>query len=140
MVVGGLRGAIAFAMVAEYSGPYNRRYYDCVVLVIVFTTLVQVALLPPLSQGIVAKPLVSALHLQKDRERNPRIRDVQRFEAFQRSLGESSQPAVRRPEAPRSHPSPLSSPGPPTAAGGSGWSSTSSPPWSPRKATCSPPS
>ena len=108
MVVGGLRGAIAFAMVAEYSGPYNRRYYDCVVLVIVFTTLVQVPLLSPPPQGIVAKPLVSALHLRKDKERNPRIRDVQRFEAFQRSLGDSlvggstrGVLATRRPEAPR---------------------------------------
>ena len=37
------RGAIAFAMVAEYEGPYNKRFYDCVIVVILFTTLVQVA-------------------------------------------------------------------------------------------------
>ena len=36
------RGAIAFAMVAEYDGPYNKRFYDCTILVILFTTLVQV--------------------------------------------------------------------------------------------------
>ena len=38
-----LRGAIAFAMVAEYDGPYNARFYDCVIVVVLFTTLVQVA-------------------------------------------------------------------------------------------------
>ena len=37
-----LRGAIAFAMVAEYDGPYNARFYDCVIVVVLFTTLVQV--------------------------------------------------------------------------------------------------
>ena len=40
-----LRGAIAFAMVAEYDGPYNKRFYDCTILVILFTTLVQVGFL-----------------------------------------------------------------------------------------------
>ena len=30
-------------MVAEYEGPYNKRFYDCVIVVILFTTLVQVA-------------------------------------------------------------------------------------------------
>jgi len=59
MVVGGLRVAIAFAMVAEYDGPHNKRFYDCTFLVILFTTLVQ---------GIVAKPLVETL--KKDKERN----------------------------------------------------------------------
>ena len=29
-------------MVAEYDGPYNKRFYDCTILVILFTTLVQV--------------------------------------------------------------------------------------------------
>ena len=29
-------------MVAEYEGPYNKRFYDCVIVVILFTTLVQV--------------------------------------------------------------------------------------------------
>ena len=38
-----LRGAIAFA--AEYDGPYNKRFYDCTILVILFTTLVQVGFL-----------------------------------------------------------------------------------------------
>ena len=37
-----LRGAIAFAMVAEYDGPYSARFYDCVIVVVLFTTLVQV--------------------------------------------------------------------------------------------------
>jgi len=77
MVVGGLRGAIAFAMVAEYDGPYNRRFYDCTILVILFTTLVQ---------GIVAKPLVEALQLKKDRERNPKIRETQMFQEFQQAV------------------------------------------------------
>ena len=40
-----LRGAIAFAMVSEYDGPYNKRFYDCTILVILFTTLVQVGFL-----------------------------------------------------------------------------------------------
>ena len=32
-------------MVAEYDGPYNKRFYDSTILVILFTTLVQVGLL-----------------------------------------------------------------------------------------------
>ena len=30
-------------MVAEYDGPYSARFYDCVIVVVLFTTLVQVA-------------------------------------------------------------------------------------------------
>jgi len=81
MVVGGLRGAIAFAMVAEYDGPYNKRFYDCTILVILFTTLVQ---------GIVAKPLVETLRLKKDKERNPRIRETQMFQEFQHAVKDPS--------------------------------------------------
>ena len=32
-------------MVSEYDGPYNKRFYDCTILVILFTTLVQVGFL-----------------------------------------------------------------------------------------------
>jgi hypothetical protein len=41
-VVGGLRGAIGVAMVADYVGPFSKMYYDCVVFVVVISTLVQV--------------------------------------------------------------------------------------------------
>ena len=40
-------------------------------------------------QGIVAKPLVETLRLKKNRERNPKIRETQRFQ-------ESRKMALRR--------------------------------------------
>ena len=83
-------------MVAEYEGPYNKRFYDCVIVVILFTTLVQVAkklsrltlslTLTNYLQGIVAKPLVEALELKKDKERNPKIRETQLFQEFQKNI------------------------------------------------------
>ena len=81
-------------MVSEYDGPYNKRFYDCTILVILFTTLVQVGFLTCFSlffdltflQGIVAKPLVETLQLKKDKERNPKIRETQLFQEFQEAV------------------------------------------------------
>ena len=79
-------------MVAEYDGPYSARFYDCVIVVVLFTTLVQVGGLTISSftslhvQGIVAKPLVETLRLKKNRERNPKIRETQRFQEFENAV------------------------------------------------------
>ena len=37
-------------------------------------------------QGIVAKPLVETLRLKKNRERNPKIRETQRFQEFENAV------------------------------------------------------
>ena len=55
IIVGGLRGAIAFAMVLHYNGPYYRKFYDTTVITIFITTLVN---------GVVAKPLVLMFRLK----------------------------------------------------------------------------
>jgi len=57
IIVGGLRGAIAFAMVTTYEGPFHKLFYDATVMVIFFTTL---------ANGIMAKPLVNYLGLKED--------------------------------------------------------------------------
>ena len=56
IIVGGLRGAVAFAMVVHYTGPYNPLFYDVTVITIFFTSIVN---------GILAKPLVSAFDLKQ---------------------------------------------------------------------------
>ena len=55
IIAGGLRGAIAFAMVLHYNGPYYRKFYDVTVITIFITTLVN---------GVVAKPLVLMFNLK----------------------------------------------------------------------------
>ena len=57
IIVGGLRGAIAFAMVTTYEGPFHRMFYDTTLIVIFFTTL---------AYGIITKPLVNHLGLRED--------------------------------------------------------------------------
>jgi len=57
IIVGGLRGAIAFAMVVTYEGPFHRLFYDATLVVIFFTTL---------ANGIIAKPLVNYLGLKAE--------------------------------------------------------------------------
>ena len=61
LIVGGLRGAIAFAMVIIYDGPYHKLYYDTTLIVIIFTTL---------ANGIIAKPLVEVLGLRSEGGQN----------------------------------------------------------------------
>ena len=46
IIVGGLRGAIAFAMVVTYEGPFHKLFYDTTLVVIFFTTI---------ANGIIAK-------------------------------------------------------------------------------------
>ena len=75
--MGGLPGEVSFGMVSDYMGPYARLFKDACVLTIVFTTLVQ---------GILARPFVNSLSLQKNRERIPRIRDMKRFAVFQETV------------------------------------------------------
>ena len=57
IIVGGLRGAIAFAMVITYEGPFHKMFYDATLVVIFFTTL---------ANGIITKPLVNYLGLKED--------------------------------------------------------------------------
>ena len=57
IIAGGLRGAIAFAMVTHYEGPYKQELYDVTVIIIFVTTIVY---------GMAAKPLVIFLKLQAD--------------------------------------------------------------------------
>ena len=57
IIAGGLRGAIAFAMIVHYEGPYSKLLYDVTVITIFVTTI---------ANGIVAKPLVILLKLQAD--------------------------------------------------------------------------
>ena len=59
IIVGGLRGAVAFAMVLHYSGPYQHLFYDLTVITIFFTSIVN---------GLAAKPLVAILNLKQDEE------------------------------------------------------------------------
>jgi len=55
IIVGGLRGAIAYAMVITYEGPFHKLFYDATLVVIFFTTI---------ANGILAKPLVNHLELK----------------------------------------------------------------------------
>ena len=57
IIVGGLRGAIAFAMVVTYEGPFHKLFYDTTLVVIFFTTI---------ANGIIAKPLVNYLGLKAE--------------------------------------------------------------------------
>jgi len=57
IIVGGLRGAIAFAMVVTYEGPFQKLFYDACLVVIFFTTI---------ANGILAKPLVNYLGLKAE--------------------------------------------------------------------------
>ena len=57
IIVGGLRGAIAFAMVVTYEGPFQKLFYDSCLVVIFFTTI---------ANGILAKPLVNYLGLKAE--------------------------------------------------------------------------
>jgi len=65
IVVGGLRGAIAYAMIATYRGPNADMFYDTVVVVIFCTTLFC---------GVIAKPLVKYLGLEAQAERDQNAR------------------------------------------------------------------
>ena len=88
IVLGGLRGAIAFSMVASYGGPYRQLFQDTVIITILFTTVVQ---------GIVTKPLVTFLDLKMNRERNPKIRDMQKFVEFKEAVSQAgSHPSSAR--------------------------------------------
>ena len=122
IVLGGLRGAIAFSMVASYGGPYRQLFQDTVIITILFTTVVQVkphftvlqmhwtlvdctvfaASCQPhiISQGIVTKPLVTFLDLKMNRERNPKIRDMQKFVEFKEAVSQAgSDPSSASTEA-----------------------------------------
>ena len=57
IIVGGLRGAIAYAMVITYEGPFHKLFYDATLVVIFFTTI---------ANGILAKPLVNHLELKAE--------------------------------------------------------------------------
>jgi len=71
IVVGGLRGAIAYAMICTYRGPNADMFYDTIVVVIFCTTLFG---------GVLAKPLVKYLGLeaQVKRDQDAREADVVR--------------------------------------------------------------
>lgn len=56
IIVGGLRGAVAYAMVVHYTGPYKNLFYDITVITIFFTSIVN---------GIMAKPLIALLNLKQ---------------------------------------------------------------------------
>ena len=56
IIVGGLRGAVAYAMVVHYTGPYKNLFYDITVITIFFTSVVN---------GIMAKPLIAILNLKQ---------------------------------------------------------------------------
>ena len=56
IIVGGLRGAVAYAMVVHYTGPYKNLFYDVTVITIFFTSIVN---------GIMAKPLIAILNLKQ---------------------------------------------------------------------------
>ena len=53
--MGGLRGAVAFAQVVAYTGPYHLLYRDTVLSVILVTVLVN---------GVAARPLIHVLGLE----------------------------------------------------------------------------
>ena len=57
IIVGGLRGAIAFSMVVHYEGPFKLLFFDVTVIVIFVTTIFH---------GIAAKPLVKSLKLREE--------------------------------------------------------------------------
>eukprot|EP00091_Calanus_sinicus_P022152 TRINITY_DN6894_c0_g1_i8.p1 TRINITY_DN6894_c0_g1~~TRINITY_DN6894_c0_g1_i8.p1 ORF type:complete len:175 (-),score=70.10 TRINITY_DN6894_c0_g1_i8:2-526(-) len=57
IIVGGLRGAISFAMVVTYEGPFHKIFYDTTLVVIFFTTI---------ANGIITKPLVTSLGLKAE--------------------------------------------------------------------------
>ena len=57
IIVGGLRGAISFAMVVTYEGPFHKLFYDTTLVVIFFTTI---------ANGIITKPLVTYLGLKAE--------------------------------------------------------------------------
>ena len=56
IIVGGLRGAVAYAMAVHYTGPYKHLFYDITVITIFFTSVVN---------GIMAKPLIAILNLKQ---------------------------------------------------------------------------
>ena len=89
IVVGGLRGAIAYAMICTYRGPNADMFYDTIVVVIFCTTLfgggrcyIQHLCLPSkkYSYSVLAKPLVKYLGLeaQVKRDQDAREADVVR--------------------------------------------------------------
>ena len=71
-------------MVASYGGPYRQLFQDTVIITILFTTVVQ---------GIVTKPLVTFLDLKMNRERNPKIRDMQKFVEFKEAASQAGSDA-----------------------------------------------
>ena len=61
IIAGGLRGAVAYAMVLHYSGagPYKMLFNDITIVTIFFTSIVN---------GLAAKPLIAILDLKQDEE------------------------------------------------------------------------
>ena len=59
IIVGGLRGAVAFAMTVHYNGPFKYSFYEFTVAAIFITTILN---------GIAAKPLVVLFNLRQKTE------------------------------------------------------------------------